>query len=107
MTAIAPHPNSPRWRDRPIVTLPLPGDAAVGVAVRPPGGPAGTESPRGVTCRDCGRVLRRPRPSGLGPVCERKQRPPRATIPAPRTDDVLPGQTELELRDYQLTLDSL
>ncbi|MGW9584697.1 hypothetical protein [Streptomyces sp. CBG31] len=40
-------------------------------------------------------------------MCERKQRPPRATIPTPRSDDVLPGQTELELRDYQPTLDSL
>ncbi|MGX1708887.1 hypothetical protein ACWIFI_06110 [Streptomyces albidoflavus] len=106
MTAIAPHPASPRWRDRPIVTLPLPGDAPAVAAVRPPDGLTGGAGPR-VTCRDCGRVLRRPRPSGLGPVCERKQRPPRATIPAPRPDDVLPGQTELELRDYQPTLDSL
>ncbi|MEU2044787.1 hypothetical protein [Streptomyces albidoflavus] len=40
-------------------------------------------------------------------MCERKQRPPRATIPAPRSDDELPGQTALELRDYQPTLDSL
>ncbi|MEW1895953.1 hypothetical protein [Streptomyces albidoflavus] len=40
-------------------------------------------------------------------MCERKQRPPRATIPAPRADDALPGQTALELRDYQPTLDSL
>ncbi|AMM12326.1 hypothetical protein Salbus254_5898 [Streptomyces albidoflavus] len=106
MTAIAPHPNSPRWRDRPIVTLPLPGDAPVVAAVRPPDDPTGGTGPR-VACRDRGRVLRRPRPSGLGPVCERKQRPPRATIPAPRSDDELPGQTALELRDYQPTLDSL
>ena len=106
MTAIAPHPASPRWRDRPIVTLHLPGDAPTVAAVRPPDGPTGAESPR-VTCRDCGRVLRRPRPSGLGPVCERKQRPPRATIPAPRPDDVLPGQTELPLADHQPSLWSL
>ena len=106
MTAIAPHTASPRWRNRPIVTLPLPGDAPTVAAVRPPDGPAGAESPR-ATCRDCGRVLRRPRPSGLGPVCERKQRVPRATIPAPRAADVLPGQTELPLTDLQPTLWSL
>ncbi|MFJ7782210.1 hypothetical protein [Streptomyces sp. OUCMDZ-3434] len=40
-------------------------------------------------------------------MCERKQRPPRATIPAPRPDDVLPGQTELPLTDLQPTLWSL
>ncbi|MEU6437472.1 hypothetical protein ABZ874_24485 [Streptomyces albidoflavus] len=40
-------------------------------------------------------------------MCERKQRPPRATIPAPRTDDVLPGQTELPLADHQPSLWSL
>ena len=106
MTAIAPHPNAVRWRDRPIVTLALPGDAPTVAAVRPPDGPTGDAGPR-VTCRDCGRPLRRPRPSGLGPVCERKQRPPRATIPAPRPDDVLPGQTELPLTDLQPTLWSL
>ncbi|MFD9151581.1 hypothetical protein ACFWDF_30815 [Streptomyces diastaticus] len=106
MTAIAPHPNAVRWRDRPIVTLPLPGDAPAVAAVRPPDGPTGGAGPR-VTCRDCGRVLRRPRLSGLGPVCERKQRPPRATIPAPRPDDVLPGQTELPLADHQPSLWSI
>lgn len=103
MTAIAPHPNSPRWRGRPIVTLHLPGDAPTVAAVRAPGGPTGAESPR-VTCRDCGRALRRPRPSGLGPACERNQRPPRAT---PRPDEVLPGQTELALTDHQPSLWSL
>lgn len=106
MTAIAPHPNSPRWRDRPIANLPLPGDAPAVAAVRPPDGPAGPEGPR-VTCRDCGRVLRRPTASGCGPVCERKRRGARATIPAPRADDVLPGQTELPLIDLQPTLWSL
>ncbi|MEU2755957.1 hypothetical protein [Streptomyces albidoflavus] len=106
MTAIAPHPASPRWRERPIVTLPLPGDAPVPAAVRPPDGPAGVESPR-AACRDCGRPLRRLRPSGLGPVCERRRRGPRATIPAPRSDDVLPGQTELPLADHQPSLWSL
>ncbi|MGW4973192.1 hypothetical protein ACWEP3_25170 [Streptomyces albidoflavus] len=40
-------------------------------------------------------------------MCERKQRRPRATIPAPRADDVLPGQTELPLADLQPTLWSL
>lgn len=106
MTAIAPHPTSPRWRDRPIVTLPLPGDAPTATAVRPPDGLTGGVGPR-ITCRDCRRPLRRPRPSGLGPVCERKQRVPRATIPAPRAADVLPGQTELPLTDLQPTLWSL
>lgn len=106
MTAIAPHPTSPRWRDRPIVTLSLPGDAPTATAVRPPDGPGGAESPR-VTCRDCGRLLRRPRPSGLGPVCERRRRGLRATIPAPRPDDALPGQTELPLADHQPSLWSL
>ena len=106
MTAIVLHPNAVRWRDRPIVTLPLPGDAPAVAAVRPPDGPTGAESPR-VTCRDCGRVLRRPRLSGLGPVCERKQRPPRAPIPAPRPDDVLPGQAALPLADHQPSLWSI
>lgn len=53
--------------------------------------------------------MRHPAPSGLGPVCERRQRQRtvRATIPAPRPDDVLPGQTELAPTDHQLTLWSL
>ncbi|MFB6593962.1 hypothetical protein [Streptomyces diastaticus] len=106
MTAIAPHPSAVRWRDRPIVTLYLPGDAPTVAAVRPPERPAGVESPL-VTCRDCGRALRRPRPSGLGPVCERRRRGPRATIPAPRPDGVLPGQTELPLTDHQPSLWSI
>lgn len=101
MTAIAPHPASPRWRDRPIVTLSLPGDAPAVAAVRPAGGPTGDESPR-VTCRDCGRVLRRPRPSGLGPVCERKQRV-QAIRPAANADEPIPGQTLLPI-DVQTAL---
>lgn len=101
MTSIAPHPNSPRWRDRPIVTLPLPGDAAVGVAVRPPDSPAGAESPR-ITCRGCRRPLRRPRPSGLGPVCERKQRA-HVIRPATHADEPTPGQTLLPI-DVQTAL---
>ncbi|MFE6716808.1 hypothetical protein ACFVDU_04370 [Streptomyces albidoflavus] len=40
-------------------------------------------------------------------MCERKQRGPRATIPAPRPDDTLPGQTELPLTDHQPSLWSL
>ncbi|WP_282108701.1 hypothetical protein [Streptomyces sp. WAC00276] len=40
-------------------------------------------------------------------MCERKQRPPRATIPAPRPDDILPGQTELPLTDHQPSLWSI
>ncbi|MGA5009032.1 hypothetical protein ACPCDX_29090 [Streptomyces koyangensis] len=51
--------------------------------------------------------MRHPTPSGLGPVCERQQRTVRATIPAPRPDDILPGQTELALTDHQPTLWSL
>ncbi|MFD9056138.1 hypothetical protein ACFWCM_12560 [Streptomyces albidoflavus] len=53
--------------------------------------------------------MRRRTLSGLGPVCERQQRQRTgvATIPAPRPDDVLPGQTELALIDLQPTLWSL
>lgn len=53
--------------------------------------------------------MRHPTPSGLGPVCERRQRQRtvRATIPAPRPDDVLPGQTDLAPTDHQPTLWSL
>lgn len=101
MTTVAPHPTKPHWRGRPITTLPLPGDT-------PPAGHAPSTHTTAY-CRRCGRAMRHPTPSGLGPVCERqqRQRTVRATIPAPRPDDVLPGQTELALTDHQPTLWSL
>lgn len=101
MTTVAPHPAKPHWRGRPITTLPLPGDT-------PPAAlPPSTHTT--AYCRRCGRAMRHPTPSGLGPVCERqqRQRTVRATIPAPRPDDLLPGQTELALTDHQPTLWSL
>lgn len=101
MTAIAPSPSSGRWRERRVVSLWLPGDAPEAGPVRLPDGPAAAPGPR-QRCGACGRLLRRYSPSGLGPRCARKLRPPkppRATVPAPRHDDHVPGQTELPLQD--------
>jgi hypothetical protein len=71
-------------------------------------------------CLACGRPLRRPSPSGFGPVCAERlgiPAPPSrraATVrrpPAIRGTDtppeIGPGQTALELIDHQPTLWSL
>lgn len=55
----------------------------------------------GPRCAGCKRPLKRPSPTGYGPVCwRRKHRPParrpRPTAPAP-TVEPIPGQTELDL----------
>lgn len=62
-------------------------------------------------CAACGRPLRRPSPSGLGPVCARRLQPAparphsiRATEPPA---EPIPGQTELPLQPFQPTLGSL
>lgn len=93
-----PRPDCPSCRH--ITTLPLPSDTSVAAP--------GPSTHTSAYCRRCGRAMRHPTPSGLGPVCERqqRQRTVRATIPAPRPDDVLPGQTELAL-GHQPTLWSL
>ncbi|MBZ6102762.1 hypothetical protein [Streptomyces olivaceus] len=62
-------------------------------------------------CAACGRRLRRPSPTGLGPVCARRLAPtarPSATVrAAPPPDHHVPGQTELDLTDHQPSLWSL
>lgn len=70
-------------------------------------------------CSACGRPLRRPSPSGLGPVCAkrlglqpdsppRQRRPPRpATRTADAPPEVHPDQTALPLVEHQPTLWSL
>lgn len=63
-------------------------------------------------CTACGRRLRRPSPTGLGPVCQRRlrSRPPSRTTPAAATGSPvppIPGQTELPLVHHQATLWSL
>jgi hypothetical protein len=61
-------------------------------------------------CAACGRPLRRPSPTGLGPVCARRLQPT-TRRPAIRTPDAppepIPGQTELPLIPFQPTLGSL
>jgi hypothetical protein len=63
-------------------------------------------------CTACGRRLRRPSPTGLGPVCERRLRPrtaarntPAAAVGGPVPP--MPGQTEIPLVHHQATLWSL
>ena len=63
-------------------------------------------------CADCRRRLRRPSPSGYGPVCARRRgirETPRPTVAASPSGPVpvVPGQTELDLYDRQPTLWSL
>jgi hypothetical protein len=63
-------------------------------------------------CRECKRPLRRPSQSGLGPVCERRRNARPAPTPAARTPtagpvQLSPRQTELPLRPFQPTLESL
>ena len=66
----------------------------------------------GLRCRECHRPLRRPSPSGLGPVCERRRNAQPLPVPAARVPTAgpvpaIPGQVELPLRDHQPTLWSL
>lgn len=62
-------------------------------------------------CAACGRRLRVPSPSGLGPVCGRRLGvvTARASPTSPTAGPVahVPGQTELELQPHQPTLWSL
>jgi hypothetical protein len=66
----------------------------------------------GPRCRECHRPLRRPSPSGMGPVCERRRNARPTPVPAARTPTAapvpsIPGQTELPLIPFQPTLHSL
>ncbi len=62
-------------------------------------------------CVACGRRLRRPSPSGLGPVCFRRLNPaPARPAPARVAEPAVAhceGQTEIELQPFQPTLGSL
>jgi hypothetical protein len=63
-------------------------------------------------CLACGRLLRRPSLSGLGPVCFRRLNPPPPRLPRlPAGGEVLPeihpGQTALSLQPMQPSLWSL
>lgn len=61
-------------------------------------------------CLACGRRLRRPSPSGLGPVCFRRLNPAPARTPARAAEPLvepIPGQTELPLQPMQPSLWSL
>ncbi|SCF50075.1 hypothetical protein GA0115257_123720 [Streptomyces sp. LcepLS] len=102
MTAEPPPLMASRWRGRRVVSVWLPRD---GPEAAPDGGSGGTggESGPGRRCGACGRLLRRYSASGLGPVCERKLRQPRATIPPPAPEQHIPGQTELPI-DVQTAL---
>jgi hypothetical protein len=61
-------------------------------------------------CLACGRLLRRPSPTGLGPVCARRLSPTtcrptvRAADPPP---EIHPDQTALDLQPMQPSLWSL
>lgn len=52
-------------------------------------------------CADCQRPLKRPSPSGYGPVCWRKHRPPSTSTPRPW----LPTPRATRASDDQLLLD--
>ena len=61
-------------------------------------------------CAACGRRLKRPSSSGLGPVCEKRLNPtPTRPSSAAISQEipVIPGQVELPLREHQPTLWSL
>lgn len=62
-------------------------------------------------CAACGRPLRRPSPTGLGPVCARRLNPTPTRRPAIRTPDTppgpIPGQVEIPLQNHQPSLWSL
>lgn len=72
----------------------------------------------GLECRGCHRALKRPSPTGYGPVCARKRglTPAKAhrtasrrakPVKVPPATDALPGQDELPLFYLQPTLHSL
>lgn len=58
-------------------------------------------------CKECGRPLIRPSPSGMGPVCARRRGATPSRSPTIRSTnaptDPMPGQTELPLHDHQPT----
>jgi hypothetical protein len=61
-------------------------------------------------CAACGRRLVRPSPTGLGPVCARRLAPSRRPTSIRATDppaQPIPGQTEIPLKPFQPTLESL
>ncbi|SFY52095.1 hypothetical protein STEPF1_05364 [Streptomyces sp. F-1] len=58
-------------------------------------------------CAGCGRRLKHPTPTGLGPTCARRLNGPPAHIRVTRNPDVPAGQTELDLTPMQPTLWSL
>jgi hypothetical protein len=66
-------------------------------------------------CQACGRLLRRPSLSGLGPVCFRRLNPPPPRTPRPSRlpavgevlPEIHPGQTALPLAIHQPSLWSL
>lgn len=62
-------------------------------------------------CAACGRPLRRPSPSGLGPVCARRLQPaparPRSIRATEPPAEPIPGQVEIPLTHFQPTLESL
>jgi len=63
-------------------------------------------------CQECRRPLRRPSPTGFGPVCERRRNARPAAKSAARASPagpvpLVPGQTELPLQPMQPSLWSL
>lgn len=63
-----------------------------------------------LVCQACKRPLKRPSPTGYGPVCARRLTgPTRRKRPAriPNPPDVPPGQDALPLFFFEPTLDSL
>lgn len=63
-------------------------------------------------CEECHRPLRRPSPSGYGPVCERRRNARPEPVPTTRTPTagpvpLVPGQVEIQLQPMQPTLWSL
>jgi hypothetical protein len=63
-------------------------------------------------CQECHRPLRRPSPTGYGPVCERRRNARPVAKPAARASPagpvpLVPGQTELPLQPMQPSLWSL
>lgn len=66
----------------------------------------------GLRCEACHRPLRRPSPSGFGPVCERRRNARLVPVPAVGAlpagpVPLVPGQTELPLQPLQPSLWSL
>ena len=93
----------------PAALVPVSGSNAPSLGVREPteapSPSGGRTGPR--ACRVCGRALKRPSPSGIGPVCQRKASRPAPHILTPRPDHHVDGQEELPLVHLQPTLWSL